>query len=170
MHFMFKGEGSSWLDDNSPFSHYSASITIKSCAVAILFLLKEYLQQISLICQKLYCCQSRSFCDWEVFRWSFRTFFLLTFVILGPKRLTNPFSHLFIVASCTRSISFLTPECVFSLLLMATVRRNLFVDAGATSSFQSGRQQWSSGGLFSKSAAILIYIFSLSRIIFHFLK
>lgn len=86
------------------------------------------------------------------------------FVILGPKRLTNPFSHLFIVASCTRSISFLTPECVFSLLLMATVRGSLFVHVGATSSF------WSSGRLFSKSAAILIYILSLSRIILHFLK
>lgn len=46
---MFKGEGSSGSDDNSPFYRYSPFITIKLYAVPILLLLKEDLQQISLI-------------------------------------------------------------------------------------------------------------------------
>lgn len=54
--------------------------------------------------------------------------------------------------------SFLAHKCAFSLLLMGTVMKSHFVHVGTTSTFLSGRQQWSSGGLFWKSVAILIYI------------
>lgn len=98
-----------------------------------------------------------------------KPFSYFIFVMLGPKRLTNPFWCFFFLASCTRSISFLTCECMFSLLLMGTAMRSLFVHVGTASTVLSGRQQWFSGGLFWKHVAILIYILSLSRIIFHFL-
>lgn len=176
MHFMFKGEGSLWLDDNSPFSHYSASITIKSCAVAILLFLKEYLQQIPLICQKLYywsgkrgCCQPTSLCYWDAFRWSFKIFFSLHFCYVRTPKTHLCFLLFLFLASCTRSVYFLYHERVFGLLLMGTVTRNLFAHIGTASTFLSGRQQWFSGGLFRKSVAIFIYILSLIRIISHFL-